>query len=150
LRIYAYKTIPLYIHLNNIYKQNYLYILLDNMTTTNYSNDQLLDAATRECKLCKNNYLLSKDNWHMKRGYFNLRCCKNCINARNTELTKTKEYKPMTEDQLLYYRNYYAKHKVKIDCFTCNIKLFKHNVKKHIETVSHKNKLETTGSVSAV
>ena len=120
------------------------------MTTITYSNEQLLDAATRECKECKNKYLLSKDHWHMKRGYFNLRCCKNCINARNKELTKTRVYVPMTEDKLLYHRNYYNKHKLKVGCTTCGICIFKHNVKNHNKTVSHTNKLETTGSVSAV
>lgn len=120
------------------------------MTTTNYSNEQLLDAATRECKICKNKYLLSNDNWHMKRGYFNLRCCKNCINAKNRECKKVKEYVPMSEDKLLYYRNYYNNNKIKIECTTCGISIYKHNVKNHNETKTHKNKIETIGSVFAV
>jgi len=117
------------------------------MTTINYTTEELINAGTRECKECKNRYLLVKDHWHVKRGSLNTSKCKKCANEKqridHLEKVKNRKYIPMTEERLMYYRNYYTNHKVKVECTTCNIKLFKHNIKKHNETVSHKNKLET-------
>ena len=115
---------------------------------TEYTTEQLMEAGTKICKYCNERKLMSTDFWHKKRGVLNLSKCGMCIGKQKKEYYRKKRigqnYTPLTEDKLKYHREYYKNNKIKIQCPTCNISLYKHNLAKHETTQTHKNKLSNT------
>ncbi len=118
------------------------------VSMTEYTNEQLFEAGTKVCKFCNERKLLSPQFWHKKRGVLNLSKCGSCIAIEKKEYYRKKRenvlYTPLTEDKLKYHRDYYKNNKVKIECPTCNISLYKHNLAKHQLTIQHKNKMSNT------
>jgi ribosomal protein L29 len=115
---------------------------------TEYTNEELFEAGTKICKFCNERKLLSTQFWHKKRNVLNLSKCGSCISKEKTEYYRKKRqtelYKPLTEVKLKYHREYYKNNKVKIECPTCNISLYRHNLAKHETTQTHKNKITSS------